>query len=438
MAVGLALAERMLAARFNVDGHDVVDHYTWVIASDGDIQEGIASEASLARRPPRSRQADRLLRRQQDPAREPDRARLLRGRRRALRGLRLARDQPRRGHLARRPRGGRQPRAGRRRPPVADHLPHAHRLRQPEQAGLDRGPRLGARRGRGPPHQGVLRLGSGQALLRAGRGARALAQRRRRARRGPRPTGTTASTPTAPRSRSSRPSSSGSSLYGGPPAGWDSRAAAASTRRRQARWPPAPPRARRSSGWPPNVPELVGGSADLASSNDTDIDGGGDVVPGDFAGRNLHFGVREHAMGAIVNGLGAARLPRLRRHLPDLLRLHARRGPALGADEAAHRSGSGPTTRSGSAEDGPTHQPIEQLPALRAMPNLSVIRPADAQRDRARLAPRDQLDRPPDGADPLAPEPADARSRERPRRRDRARRLRAARRRRRTPDDRRR
>jgi transketolase len=46
MAVGLALAEHMLAARFNVDGHNVVDHRTWVIASDGDIQEGIASEAS--------------------------------------------------------------------------------------------------------------------------------------------------------------------------------------------------------------------------------------------------------------------------------------------------------------------------------------------------------------------------------------------------------
>ena len=52
-----------------------------------------------------------------------------------------------------------------------------------------------------------------------------------------------------------------------------------------------------------NVPELVGGSADLASSNNTDIADGGDVVPGDFSGRNLHFGVREHAMGAIVNGL---------------------------------------------------------------------------------------------------------------------------------------
>ncbi len=57
------------------------------------------------------------------------------------------------------------------------------------------------------------------------------------------------------------------------------------------------------------MPELVGGSADLASSNNTDIDDGGDVVPGEFSGRNIHFGVREHAMGAIVNGLVAARLP---------------------------------------------------------------------------------------------------------------------------------
>ena len=53
----MALAERMLAARFNRDGHEIVDHYTYVIASDGDLQEGIASEAVLARRPPRPRQA---------------------------------------------------------------------------------------------------------------------------------------------------------------------------------------------------------------------------------------------------------------------------------------------------------------------------------------------------------------------------------------------
>ena len=54
------------------------------------------------------------------------------------------------------------------------------------------------------------------------------------------------------------------------------------------------------------VPELVGGSADLAPSTLTLIDGGGDVEPGDYGGRNLHFGIREHGMGAIVNGLDAA------------------------------------------------------------------------------------------------------------------------------------
>ncbi len=181
-------------------GHEVVDHYTFVIASDGDIQEGISSEASLARGPPRARQADRLLRRQQDPARQPDGARLLRGRRRALRGLRLAREERRRGHLARAARGARSRRAMEvDRPPLADHLPHAHRLRQPEQAGHGQGARLGARRGRGPAHQGGLRLGPRQALLRARRGARALPRSACERGAGTRRSGTSASTPIARR-----------------------------------------------------------------------------------------------------------------------------------------------------------------------------------------------------------------------------------------------
>ena len=61
------------------------------------------------------------------------------------------------------------------------------------------------------------------------------------------------------------------------------------------------------------MPELVGGSADLAPSTLTLIKGGGDVEAGDYGGRNLHFGIREHGMGAIVNGLTLQRLPRLRR-----------------------------------------------------------------------------------------------------------------------------
>ena len=87
----------------------------------------------------------------------------------------------------------------------------------------------------------------------------------------------------------------------------------------------------------------------------------------------------------------------------------------------------------GLGEDGPTHQPIEQLAALRAMPNVNVVRPADANETALawRFALRNSEDA--DGVRALAPEPADPRSRGDPRRRDRARRLRAARRRRRRP-----
>ena len=98
--VGLALAERMLAARFNRPGHEIVDHYTYTIASDGDMQEGMSAEAALARRPPRPRPADRLLRRQPHLDRGRHRALVLRGRGQALRGLRLARPEPGRGPRA--------------------------------------------------------------------------------------------------------------------------------------------------------------------------------------------------------------------------------------------------------------------------------------------------------------------------------------------------
>ena len=79
-AVGMALAERMLAARFNRDGHDVVDHHTYVICSDGDLRRASRREACVARRAPRARPPDRLLRRQPHHDRGRHRARLLRGR----------------------------------------------------------------------------------------------------------------------------------------------------------------------------------------------------------------------------------------------------------------------------------------------------------------------------------------------------------------------
>jgi transketolase len=124
-----------------------------------------------------------------------------------------------------------------------------------------------------------------------------------------------------------------------------------------------------------NVPELIGGSADLAPSTLTLINGAGSVEAGAYTGRNLHFGIREHGMGAIVNGLtlqgfraygatflifsdymkGAIRLAALM-HIPSIFVF-------------THDS-------IGLGEDGPTHQPIEQLATLRATPNLDVVRPA--------------------------------------------------------------
>jgi transketolase len=123
------------------------------------------------------------------------------------------------------------------------------------------------------------------------------------------------------------------------------------------------------------VPELVGGSADLAPSTLTLIDGGGSVERDAFAGRNLHFGIREHAMGAIVNGLvlqgfrgfGATFLV-FSDYMKGAIRLAAlMRIPSTFV--FTHDS-------IGLGEDGPTHQPIEQLAALRATPNLDVVRPA--------------------------------------------------------------
>jgi len=125
------------------------------------------------------------------------------------------------------------------------------------------------------------------------------------------------------------------------------------------------------------VPELVGGSADLGPSTLTPIAGAGDVARHNFGGRTLHFGVREHGMGAIVNGLmlhgfrafGATFLI-----FSDYMRASIRLAAIMKLPAIfvfTHDS-------IGLGEDGTTHQPVEQLASLRAMPNLYVIRPADA------------------------------------------------------------
>ncbi len=125
------------------------------------------------------------------------------------------------------------------------------------------------------------------------------------------------------------------------------------------------------------VPALMGGGADLTGNTGTLIKGAGIVDERDASGRNVHFGIREHGMGSIANGMAcAATLPFVGTFFvfSDYMRPSARLA-ALARYKVAfvwtHDS-------VGVGEDGPTHQPIEQLASLRAMPGLSVIRPADA------------------------------------------------------------
>ena len=137
----------------------------------------------------------------------------------------------------------------------------------------------------------------------------------------------------------------------------------------------------------PVLPELWGGSADLAGSNNTTMEGELSFLPphrstksweGSWYGRTLHFGIREHGMGAILNGITLHGLTRAYGGtflvFSDYMRGAVRLAAVMGIPTTfvwSHDS-------IGVGEDGPTHQPIEHLAALRAIPGLDVIRPADA------------------------------------------------------------
>jgi transketolase len=126
------------------------------------------------------------------------------------------------------------------------------------------------------------------------------------------------------------------------------------------------------------VANLLGGSADLAPSTKTIIDGGAHFLPGGEVGRNLHFGVREHAMGAIANGM--AYHGGLRPYTATFLVFSDYMRPAVRLSALAGLPVVHVFTHDsiGVGEDGPTHQPVEHLAALRAIPRYAVIRPADA------------------------------------------------------------
>jgi transketolase len=126
------------------------------------------------------------------------------------------------------------------------------------------------------------------------------------------------------------------------------------------------------------LPMLLGGSADLRPSNNTFLEGLGEFQPESYGGRNFHFGVREHAMGSVMNGMALTRplIPYGGTFMVfyDYMRSAVRMAAIMGLRTIyvyTHDS-------IGLGEDGPTHQPIEQLMGMRTVPNLTTIRPADA------------------------------------------------------------
>jgi transketolase len=126
------------------------------------------------------------------------------------------------------------------------------------------------------------------------------------------------------------------------------------------------------------IPQMIGGSGDLTPSNNTYIKSSADLQPGKYANRNIHFGIREHAMGATMNGMAlyGSLIPfgGTFQTFSDYMR------PAIRLAALSHIRVLFVFTHDsiGLGEDGPTHQSVEHLAALRAIPNLTVIRPADA------------------------------------------------------------
>ena len=128
-----------------------------------------------------------------------------------------------------------------------------------------------------------------------------------------------------------------------------------------------------------NVPWLIGGSADLAPSTKTRLtfEGAGDFDAGNYGGRNIHFGVREHAMGSIINGMS---LSKIRPYGSGFLIFSDYGRPAIRLSALMEIPAIHIFTHDsiGVGQDGPTHQPVEHLASLRAIPGLIVLRPGDA------------------------------------------------------------
>jgi transketolase len=376
MAVGLALGERMLAARFNRDGHDVIDHHTFTIASDGDIQEGVASEASsLAGHLGLGRLIafydDNKIQLASDVSKVMSEDVAMRYEAYGWHVENVGDDMS----LERLERATRDAMAVEDRPSlviVRSHIGYGSPHKQ-DTSGAHGSP-LGEDEvrltkeayGWDPdkhfyvPEEALEHFRAGT----CGRGQELEAEWQERFE--------------AYREADPEQAALLEMIAGGGtalPEGWE---------RDLPRFSPddKPIATRKASEaaiqWAAKaVPHLIGGSADLATSTNTDIKDGGDVEKGSYEGRNLRFGVREHGMGAIVNGLGlhgfrafGATFLTFSDYMRGAVRLSAlMKLPSIWV--WTHDS-------IGLGEDGPTHQPVEHLAGLRAIPRLKVLRPADA------------------------------------------------------------
>jgi transketolase len=372
-SVGLALAERMLAARFNAPGHEIVDHHTYVIASDGDIQEGVASEASSLGG---HLGLGRLIVFYDD-----NHVQLA-----SMTNETFSEDVPKRYEAY-----------GWHTQVVddandLDALEAATRTAQQEE---DRPSLIAVRShlGYGAPNKQDTPKAHGSPLgedeVRAAKEFygwdpdkhfyvpdEALSHFREACQKGAEAESEWNERFDAYRDEHGDKAQLFETMMAGRlPGGWDADRptfAPADTK---------PMATRKASGaaiqWvAKGVPFLIGGSADLSTSNNTDIEDAGVVSKDDYSGRNIAYGVREHAMGAVINGLvnhGFRAFGGTFLTFSDYMRGAVRLAALMKLPAVyvwTHDS-------IGLGEDGPTHQSIEQLAALRAIPRLNVVRPAD-------------------------------------------------------------
>ncbi|MSQ25775.1 MAG: transketolase [Dehalococcoidia bacterium] len=371
--VGMAIAERMLAQRFNRPGHTIVDHRTFAIVSDGDLMEGVAAEAaSLAGH----LKLGKLIYLYDD-----NKVSIEGGTTLAFTEDVAARFRSY-GWRVLGPLDGMdtaQVDAALREATSSEDRPTLIVCRTtigygaPTKAGLNvaHGEPLGAEEAKGAkkalgwehPEFTVPPQAAAHMRLALQRGAAAMQDWNQRFHA----------------YRAAFPAEAAQlrqAVHGELPPGWDVGL--------DSLFPPDKPLATREAGSQAlnriaaKVPALAGGSADLAPSTKTLIKDGGDISAGAFGGRNFHFGVREHAMGSICNGLArhggvipyAATFLIFSDYMRPPMRLAAMMRQRV-IYVFTHDS-------IGVGEDGPTHQPVEQLMGLRSVPNMVVIRPADA------------------------------------------------------------